>query len=386
MTRNLILFLAAAVVAGVTPGWLDGRLGVARGQGPAADIAAAADPLPSTEPPALQDNFGDNRKGRLWKLYQDDPNNCWVTETSAHLECRATKEATDAFAGYVGDGWWFDPSEDFEMKADLYYDLVTFEGGWLSFGVTPSPNEPRERYVSLGIGCINRYSSYWREWKDGYEIRWDFASRFKDRVTLYISYDAYNDTLYVSDAGYGSENAWQSVPDLIQGRWGRQPLFVFLGGSAEGASIGAGHAFIDNFVIDSGGLVKVNEPNGPADPNDGSSGEEQKPDVTVPVFIVPSVIGRNDPDNPVTAIAGLPDDIGPADIDEMEPLLLWPGALEAMEQTVFRWLNGRTIVMASFSKTAILEAIPEDGPAELRFTGRLKDGRYFGGPYTITIR
>lgn len=387
MTRNLILFLTAAVVVGAMPAWLDGRPGIARGQSPAAIVAVAVYPLATTEPPAFQENFGDNRMGELWKLYQEDANNCRVTETNARLELEATKEAAEVFAGYISNGWWLDPTKDFTMKADLHYDRVTYEGGWVSFGVTPSPGKPRDRYISLGIGCVTRYSSYWREWKDGYEVRWDLAARPKDRVTLYISYEAATDTVRVSDTGYGSEDAWQSVPGLVQERWGGAPLYVFLGGTAEGAEIESGSAFIDNFVIESGAIVKAIDPGDPGDPGEGEwPGPGEKPDVVVPVFMVPSVIGRDDPDDPVTAIANLPEDIDPADIDEKELLVLLPGGLKALKQTAFKWLNCKTIVMASFRRTALMEAVPENGKATLQITGRLRDGRFFGGLYTITVK
>lgn len=386
MTRNLILFLAAAIVVGAMPAWLDGQPGIARGQSPAAIVPVAAYPLTTTEPPALQDNFGDNRIGAFWKLYQEDANNCWVTETNAQLEFEATKEAAEVFAGYVGDGWWLDPIEDFTMKADLYYDLVTYDGGWLSFGVSPTPKKPRDKYVSVGIGCVTRYTNYWREWKDGYEIRWDFVSRFKDRVTLYMSYEAATDTVHVSDSGYGSENAWYSVTGLVRERWGGEPLYVYLGGMAEGAKIESGHAFIDNFAIESGTIVKAVDPGEPGDPGEGEwTGPGERPDIYAPVFMVPSVINRNDPDDPVTVMANLPEDIRPEDIDETQLLVLLPGGLKALKQTAFKWLNCKTLVMASFRRTALMEAITENGEATVQITGQLKDGRDFAGLYTITV-
>lgn len=387
MTRNLILFLAAAIIVGAMPAWLDGLPAIAAGQSPATIVAVATYPLAATVPPAVQDNFGDNRMGDLWKLHQEDATKCWVTETDARLEFEATKEADEVFAGYVSKDWYLDPTKNFTMKVDLHYDLVTYDGGWLSFGVTPTPGKPRDRYVSLGIGCVTRYTSYWREWKDGYEVRWDFVSRFQNRVTLYISYDAATDTVHVSDSGYGSENAWQSVTGLIRERWGDQPLYVFLGGTAEGATISKGHAFIDNFVIESGTIVKTVDPDKPGDPGEGEwTGPGQRPDIYTPVFIVPSVINRNDPDDPVTVMANLPDDIRPEDVDGTQLLVLLPGGVKALKQTAFEWLNCKTLVMASFRRTAIMEAIPENGEATVQIDGKLKDGRSFAGLYTITLK
>jgi hypothetical protein len=361
---------------------LDGANGLARGQ----SVSNAGDPLEAPNQPLVQENFDDNKTGKLWKVHQDDPN-CWVAEVNKQLEFASDKVAGDMFAGYLSDGWWIDPNHDFAMRLDLSYDVVTYEGGWLTFGVTPNLDEPRSQYISLGIGCVNRYPSYWHEWKDGYEMRWDFASRFADRVTLYISYEAFDDVLYVSDSGYGSENAWNSFPDFIQGRWGGPPLFVFVGGVSDGAAIDPGRAFVDDFAIESGRVVKPNDPGDPNDPNapDDGPGEVPEFEVVVPVLVVPSTLKRQEATESLTVVTSLPSGLGTADLDDAEPLWLLPGGAEATERVAFRWLNGKTVVMASFSRVELLEAVPDNGQTAVYFVGRLKDGRYFGGAGMVTI-
>jgi hypothetical protein len=384
MTRKFILFVALATATGILPARLVGPGGVAQAQSPTTttfDVVAGQ--------PIVQDNFDDNKRGKLWKTYIEDPN-CTVKETGKHLELGAKAALAHTFAGYLGDGWWIDPKTDFSMKVDIFYDLVTMPGAWISFGLTPNPQAPQEQYVLLGIGSADRGQTYREEWRDGMDRRWDFTSRVKNKVTMYISYSAAEDVLYLSDIGYGSENVWQSLPDFIRGRWGRKPLFVLLGEMVDGAIIDPGHAYLDNFMIESGTLVKVYEPNTPGEPNNPGDPNEpdsyQKPDVLAEISIQPQTIKRLGSVNSIAVVATLPKGIRPADINDVEPLTLWPGGAEAIDQTVFVWLTGRTIIWAWFDKAKLLEAVPENGPTDVLFRGYLKDERSFGGTYRVTIK
>jgi len=388
MTRNFILFMVVAVIAVC----LHGPAGVARGESPDAGTQVAAEPPAPSELPVLRDSFDDNQKGKLWNVYQEDPNG-WVIEANKRLEFGAAADVNGAFAGYVGGKWWIDPNHDFSMKVDLHYDLVTYGEGRLTFGLTPDPEDPRNQYISLGIGCVNRYPSYWHEWKEDYEIRWDSAGRVRDDVTMYMSYQAFTDELYVSDVGYGSENAWQTFPDFIWGRWGHPRLYVFLGGTTDDLKIDSGHAFFDNFVIESGAVVKPPEwneppePNDPNDPNDPNSpGGFIEPDVMAEVLVIPSSITRRNTSDPLTASVILPQSIRAADVDRAEPLRMRPGNLKGTKQTIFVWLTGRVIVTASFSRAELMQAVTDNGNTELQVFGKLKDGRYFGGTDTVTIK
>jgi hypothetical protein len=353
--------------------------GVAWGQSTVAD-----QPVASVQP-VVQDNFDDNKRGTLWKAFAEDPN-VQVKEVSKHLEFTAVAKGTGVFAGYVGDKWSIDPNHDFAMKIDLSYDLVTYNGGWLTFGVTPSPDKPRDKYVSFGLGCVSLFRSYWREYKDGYEVRWTFEGRGKDKTTLYISYDSANDILYMGEAGYGSENAWEVLPDLVRGRWPNKPLYVFVGFYAEAVDVAAGHAFADNFALDSGVLVNASTPNNPpgGDPNQPGGGGQQA-DVTAETSITPSVIKRQGTARPISAFLTLPKGFVPADIDDMQPMVLVPGGAETMKRTAFVWLTGQMIVVTSFDRAKLLQAVSANGDVSLQVTGRLKDGRYFGGTDTVKI-
>ena len=376
MTRNLILFIVAAASIGMVTARLESPQAVAWGQSATLGVAAEVRPL-------VQDNFDDNKRGNLWKVFVDDPN-CKVQEAGKRLEfvSKATTKSP-IFAGYVADKWCIDPNHDFAMRVDLTYDLVTMNGGWFSFGVTPSPDQPRKQYVSLGIGCVSIYPSYWREYKDGWEVRWDFEGRGRKTVTLYISYDADIDTVYLSDTGYGSEQAWQTLPDVIKTRWPRKPLYVFLGGSAENLQIDAGHAFADNLAVDNGVIVNPNAP--PTNPNDPTDPNTHPTEITGEAFVLPSVIRRQGPAEAVSAFLSLPEGLMPADVDETQSLVLLPGGAEAAKRTTFMWLSGRTVIVASFDRAKLLETITANGEVTVQVMGTLRDGRRFSGTDKVII-
>jgi hypothetical protein len=365
MTRKLSLFTGMAVFVAFATAHLGVLHSVAQGQ--------------STQP-VVQDNFNDNRTGTLWRAYTDGTGS-QVQEVNGHLEFTATGGVIGGAAGYVGDKWSIDPNHDFEMRLTLNYDVKSLEGGWLTFGVTPDPTNPRDRYVSFGIGCNTLFPSYWREWKDGYEVRWTFASRLHDRATLYFSYDADTDTIYMAEAGYGADNAWQAVSDQVRNRWGSRPIYVFFGLYTEGAAVGSGHAYVDDFALDSAVLTNTK-------PTDSGStpGGSLHVDLLAEVSILPTAISRLGGSDPITAFIALPKGYLPTDVDSAAAAVMVPGNAQAAKQTVFVWLSGQTIVIASFDRTRLLDAVSADGEVTVQVSGRLKGGLYFGGTDTITIQ
>lgn len=364
MTRNQILLILVAVLVGTgTVTW---------GQ------------APTSTDWVLRETFDDNRLSKLWKAYQADPN-AQITETNKRLEFTAVRNATETYAGIVGSDWYMDPNHNFTMKADFHHDLLTFEGAWISFGLTPDRDKPRNRYLSIGIGCTSGFNNYWNEWKDGFEISTDFTSRPKDKVTLYISYVADEGTVYVSDTGYSRDDAWVSFDDIVDDRWDRPPLYVFLGGNAEGAGINPGRLYMDEFVVESGVIVKEGQTTPqPPDPNDPT-----KPptggDLIVPAMIAPSVMRRASGIQEFSAMVALPMGIDPGDVNLWDSLFIVPGNLAALRQGAFESLTGRTIVVGVFSADELLAVTP-DGPIELQLVGTLNDGRAFTGSEIIAIR
>ena len=111
----------------------------------------------------------------------------------------------------------------------------------------------------------------------------------KPTVTLYISYDSWYDVLYLSDSGYGPDEAWQTLPGLVRGRWGRVPIYLFLGAKTENLRIGSGEAYVDNFVIEKG---KIGSPYPSTDPTQPPGGGGEVLDVAATVAIMPSVVKR----------------------------------------------------------------------------------------------
>jgi hypothetical protein len=82
----------------------------------------------------------------------------------------------------------------------------------------------------------------------------------------------------------------------------------------------------------------------------------------------------------------LPSGSSAGDFDKNEPMLLFPGSIEATTQKTTVWLNGKTYAWGKFSADELLAAVTTNGAAELRVVGVLKDGRYFSAAGTVTIK
>jgi hypothetical protein len=90
---------------------------------------------------------------------------------------------------------------------------------------------------------------------DGIYFDEGHKARSQDDGTLYISYDAGKDELYLSDGGYEAANAWVTIPGLLKGEWSSAVVIPFLGGHADNMALSSGEAYLDNFVVDSGTVV-----------------------------------------------------------------------------------------------------------------------------------
>jgi len=248
MKRSIVVSIRVIVVTCLAP---TGLVDIVRAQMPATGPGAPPDPW------ILRESFNDDLQGSMWAVHADDPNVCWVTERDGRLELRSTSAADGEFAGYVSQTWRLDPMNDIEMKVDLYYNLRTNAGGWIGFGLIPNSLQPRDPHVSFGIGGSDYFAYYWYEKRDGLSLRSAFVERFVDGATLYISYDASKDELYLSDGGYGRDNAWVTLSDLLQGEWASRPLFLVVGGMVDGMAIGSGQAVADNMLVERGTVVEA---------------------------------------------------------------------------------------------------------------------------------
>ncbi len=366
MNRNIILFVIVAVFAGRVLVCLNSSGGIAQGQTTASGVV-------------LQDNFDDNKTGTMWKKF-GTMTGAAVTETNKRLEFTAASSVSVPFIGYISDKWWIDPNQDFQMKIDLYFDTNSYNSGWICFGLTSDATGPNNNYVTLGIGCSGLFQNYWREWNDGSITRMDFEGRVMSGVTLYLSYDSWYDILYLSDSGYGEKGSWQTMSKFVKGTWGTVPVYVFLAATTESMTITAGHAYLDNFVIEKG---KLGSPYSDVDPNNDDP--DPTTDVAATVSIVPSVIKRKATSDRIIAVIGLPQGIELGDWDSTTMPVMSPGSIKADSQTAFVWADDTVKILASFSRASLMSAITTDGQATVYVSGELEDGSNYAGSCKITI-
>jgi hypothetical protein len=214
------------------------------------------DPTGPADPTVLADDFNDNRLSSSWKLYGEDLLNCWLEEANQRLELMATSKTQGVSAYCLGNGWRIDPTDDFAFQVDYHYSLVTDQGGWVFLGITPDVNDLDTRYVKLGVGCDRQYPYIWYEAIDGKDMQMDYNNRRQDDGALYVSFNAAKDELYLSGTGYGSDNAWAVIANVLGTSWGGAPVVVFLGGGSNGLEIRSGDAWLDNFTVETGASSK----------------------------------------------------------------------------------------------------------------------------------
>jgi hypothetical protein len=92
------------------------------------------------------------------------------------------------------------------------------------------------------------------------------------------------------------------------------------------------------------------------------------------------------------AVIRMPEGIAKKDIDNNEPLTVYPGEVEALRQWIFPYYQDQyrhkkllTAIWAFFDRDAVVDAIPTNGKVELKVVGKLKTGQYFYGCDTVTI-
>ncbi|MEN6575859.1 MAG: hypothetical protein ABFD90_05900 [Phycisphaerales bacterium] len=206
------------------------------------------------DPTNVSDNFDDNRLAGSWSLLGDDLTGCMLVEQNQRLELITTSKAKGTSTYCVGTDWQLDPAGDFSFRVDYHYSAVTDESGWVFFGIAPDANDPGGRYVKVGVGCDGQSAYIWYEVSAGTLSQLRSSTRRHDDGVLYVSYDAVQDRLYLSDIDYGSENAAMTVAGVVRSSWGGVPLTVFLGGGASALELTSGEAWLDNFVVDTGTL------------------------------------------------------------------------------------------------------------------------------------
>ena len=84
----------------------------------------------------------------------------------------------------------------------------------------------------------------------------------------------------------------------------------------------------------------------------------------------------------------MPEGVTKAQVDCNEPLLIYPGEIEARRQRVVEYIDeGRvhTTVFAMFDIADLIDALPANGRAELEVVGQLTTSQYFYGEDSIRI-
>jgi hypothetical protein len=154
-------------------------------------------------------------------------------------------------AFYAANGWDFDVAGDFQAKVDFHYGDAGSGDGHLDIALENST----DNYVSLSAGFGDDEAYFYYEKAVDGNVAYGQVSRTSDDGTLYLSYDAGLDELYLSFTGYGAGNAWQTETSLLAGQWSSEPVRVVIGGGSDLAWIEDGEAYLDNFEVESGLLL-----------------------------------------------------------------------------------------------------------------------------------
>jgi hypothetical protein len=214
-------------------------------------------PTPPVPPKyAWADDFEDGESLPLWQAYEPTPEVARMQETHGRLEFQvpAAPEAKVS-AAFLSSGWTLDCSQDFNVKVDFHFTAVDIGEAWVSIGVTPDAAVPVLRRMEWAAGCLDGEPVHRGDRADGLGFAIWWTARGCDNGTLYLSYDAAGDELYLSYNGYGPANAFRTVPGLLKGFWAGRPMHITLGGGSEVMALTGKEAWLDNFSVDTGSVI-----------------------------------------------------------------------------------------------------------------------------------
>jgi hypothetical protein len=130
--------------------------------------------------------------------------------------------------------------------------------------------------------------------------------------------------------------------------------------------------------------------------NDGTSNSE--PDeveiiviepIEASVWFYPRVVHRHGRNRNIVAWLRLPEGITIDQVDNDQPLTLYPGNVNSVRQRVFEHSRGgrtQAMVLAFFDKDELLDAIGNTGKIELNAFGELETGQRFYGTNMVWIK
>jgi len=195
------------------------------------------------------DNFDNNKlNNAIWRLFADNGEKVWVVEDANRLNLRAAGQTNNLVADYIARNWSIDVNENFQTRIDFHYSAAG-SPGWVGMAVENSNNN----YVSISAGADGNQPYFWYEQTaDGNVVSSGQTPRVSNDGTLYVSYDASLDGMYLSYTGYGVDNAWQTIAGLLKGQWASKPVSIIVGGGSDGGSIDNNQAYLDNFEVTSG--------------------------------------------------------------------------------------------------------------------------------------
>lgn len=104
--------------------------------------------------------------------------------------------------------------------------------------------------------------------------------------------------------------------------------------------------------------------------------------------ILPRTIRRSGRSRRVLAVMRLPESIGEEDIDLSEPLVLFPGGIEADEQKLLpdKTADDSVRIRAVFDRAELLAVTPDNGDVEVTVAGRFISGLCFYDTDTVKIK
>jgi hypothetical protein len=203
----------------------------------------------------MSDDFDDNSPSGSWRLVGDDLAKCRVEENRQRLELTATAGTGHISTFYLGNGWGLDATKDFSFQVDYHYTVAAKEDGGVAVLLATNANDVHAGYLEFGAGACVSYPYFWHEAADDTSRRSSYVRRSQDDGSLYVSYDAKRNELYLSAAGYGKEKAMVTTTMLSRGGGSGQVVIVGLGGGSDREAIDSGNAYLDNFRLDSGAVV-----------------------------------------------------------------------------------------------------------------------------------